>query len=126
MGFIGAAFALLAIGTIIAMVVAGEYLMALRFAMATVIGVGIGGGIRSHLLYGRVVGGLLLGVILFALGLWILPSPLRLGPELFLPDYVWMVLTALLGFLVWKPEDARDLTSGGARVRGSARRLVRV
>lgn len=114
MGFIGAAFVLWTIGTIISMVVAGEYLFAVRFAVATLIGVGIGGGIRSHLLHGRVIGGVLLGVVLFALSLWILPSPLRLGPEFFLPDYVWMGLTALIGFLAWKPEDARDLTSSRA------------
>lgn len=114
MGFIGAAFVLWAVGTIIAMIVAGEYLLAFRFAIATFIGVGIGGGVRSHLVYGRAILGLLLGVAMFALALWILPSPVRVGPGLFLPDYVWMGLAALVGFLAWKPEDARDLTGGSA------------
>lgn len=80
---------------------------ALRFLLGSFLASGAGLAARgtSHVTSSASCVGLILGAALCLLSWLVLQSPLRLGPEISLPSYIWIGVCAVIGFLSFWPED---------------------
>ena len=107
MKIIAGLWMLVVLGTSIAYGVNASIFDAVRFLLGSFLALGAGLGVRgaSHVASSFSWVGLVLGAALCLISWLVLPSPLRLGPAILLPSYIWIAICAVIGLLFFRPED---------------------
>ena len=103
---VGSLWFLAMIGTVIAHLVGGEFVLALRILVGSVVGTSIGFGSKALFYNGQFVQGIGIGLVALVVGWAVLPSSLKIGPALWVPGLVWLMTSAAIGFLLGRREDA--------------------
>lgn len=107
MKIIAGLWMLVVLGTSIAYGANSSIFDSLRFLLGSFLASGAGLGVRgaSHVASSFSWVGLILGAALCLISWVVLPSPLRLGPAILLPSYIWIAISAVIGLLFFRPDD---------------------